>query len=212
MVSVISSSPLQDGFIRFKASKTLSLKTYTPIRAHSLIGSLGFSTILFMVSSVLKATTPYLLGSFTFATPPTKSDPDSLKRSTKGLTPCLRRLSPRYMTKGSPLRYSSEIFTAWASPFGSGWSIYVMFTPWFDPSPKVSTTPSLTGPRIMQMSLIPAFLRCSNPCWSMGLLAMGSMCLLPVNVRGLSLVPCPPARRRPFMFIHLSLMFLLLTC
>jgi hypothetical protein len=38
----------------------------------------------------------------------------------------------------------------------------------------------------------------------MGLLAMGRRCLLPVNVSGLSLVPVPPAKRRPFNHIPLE--------
>lgn len=62
-MSVISSSPLQDGLILFTASKTLSLNMYNPTRAQSLMYSFGFSTNRSATPSSLKATTPYLLGS-----------------------------------------------------------------------------------------------------------------------------------------------------
>ena len=63
IVSVIPGSPLHEGLIWLRAFKTLSLKTYMPIGAQLLMGSLGFSTNLLMVPSLLKTTTPYLLGS-----------------------------------------------------------------------------------------------------------------------------------------------------
>ena len=73
-----------------------------PMRAHLLIGSLGFSMNLLMFPSLLKTTPPYLLGSLTSAAPTTRSHLVLMKISMRGLAPCLRRLSPRYMTKGSP--------------------------------------------------------------------------------------------------------------
>ena len=93
------------------------------MRAQLLMGSLGFSTNLLMVPSLLKTMMPYLLGSVTFAAPTTQSLWVSLKTSMRGLAPCFRRLSPRYMMKGSPLRWSSATITAWARPLGSDWSM-----------------------------------------------------------------------------------------
>jgi dTDP-4-dehydrorhamnose 3,5-epimerase len=67
--------------------------------------------------------------------------------------------------------------------------MYVSLAPNFDPVPRKSTTPSLMGPNIAPISLMPILVRCSRPLSSIGLLAMDGMCLLSVYVRSLSLDP-----------------------
>ncbi|MNT85408.1 hypothetical protein D3C72_2255700 [compost metagenome] len=46
----------------------------------------------------------------------------SKSRTNEAMPPRIR-LSPRYMTKGSPAMNSSEILTAWARPRGASWGI-----------------------------------------------------------------------------------------
>ena len=57
---------------------------------------------------------------------------------TNGVMPSLIRLSPRYMTNGSPSMQRSEILTACASPSGASCSMYVTSSPKLEPSPTAA--------------------------------------------------------------------------
>ena len=114
--------------------------------------------------------------------------------------PFLSRLSPRYtMNSSSPMNSLAQLI-ACAMPFGSPCVMYVNLTPNSLPSPRNSWTFSgITFPSMIPISVMPASRRSSMQYSMFGLFAIGMSCFGPVCVRGLSLVPYPPARTSPFI-------------
>ena len=92
------------------------------------------------------------------------------------------------MRKENPVRYSSAVGEAWMHfSFKAKYCHNI-----FDMFGVRNATNAL---------LIKACRRYNIPYKSIGLLAIGIICLFPVKVKGLSLVPRPPASIRPFISI-----------
>ncbi len=111
--------------------------------------------------------------------------------------PSASRLSPRYMTNGSPRRKSSEISTACARPRGASCGTYVTSRPKREPSPTAARISACVSPTMIATSRMPASRIDSSAKNSTGLFATGTSCFAAVCVIGARRVPAPPARINP---------------
>ena len=157
MASVISSSPLFEGFILLIASCIFDEKIYIPTRARFEGGISGFSISLMTLPSFETSATPNCLGLSTSLRRISASGELILNSLINLFIPIPIRLSPKYMINEESTRKSCAVLMACASPPGTSCVIYWISIPQRLPSPTVFLTSwPVSGEIIMPTSFIPA--------------------------------------------------------